>query len=223
VTLVRFTTDDHVSLEGDLRLPEGEPLAGAVLCHAHPRHGGSKDHPVLWAIRAELASRRFAVLAFDFRGVMRSAGTFGAGRTEVRDVAAAIGRVREETDGPTLVCGWSFGANVALREAMQDDRVAALALVGLPLEPSDIEVPDLPGPSELRAFRRPVLLLAGQGDQYAPRPRLETFASWLPSSEVVVLPGTDHFLWRREKEAAAAIGDFAVRALGLGQASSSDR
>jgi uncharacterized protein len=223
VSTIRFSTEDHVSLEADLRIPGGAAVAAVVVCHAHPRHGGSKDHPILWAVRADLSARDFVVLGFNFRGVMGSDGTFGGGRTEVRDVAAAVGRAREETDGPILVCGWSFGANVAVREAVADERVAALALIGLPLDPHDVDIPALPGAAELRAFRRPVLVLAGEGDVYCPRPRMDALAQQLPRCETAVLAGTDHFLWRREKEAAAAIGAFAVRALGLDQTSSSER
>ena len=73
---------------------------------------------------------------------MGSGGTFGGGRDEVRDARAAIGRVREEApDLPSVVCGWSFGANVALRETLDDERVSALVLIGLPLEPGDVELP----------------------------------------------------------------------------------
>jgi hypothetical protein len=210
---VRFGTVDGVSLEGEIRRPETAPVASAVICHAHPRHGGSKDHPILWALRNDLASRGFVVLAFNFRGTMRSAGTYGAGHAETRDVDAAIGRVREDAAGPTLVSGWSFGANVALREAVTDDRVGALALIGLPLEPGDIEIPPTPGPSELRAYARPTLLLAGEGDVYCPRPRLESLGRTMRKAEVVIVPGTDHFLWRREKAVAETIGSFAVRTL----------
>jgi uncharacterized protein len=210
---VRFGTEDGVSLEGELRRPETPPVGSAVICHAHPRHGGSKDHPILWALRNELASRGFVVLAFNFRGTMRSAGTYGAGRAETKDVRAAIGRAREEAEGPTIVCGWSFGANVALREALTDERVGALALIGLPLEPADIEIPPTPGRSELRTFARPTMLVAGEGDIYCPRPRLEQFGVALPNAEVVIVPGTDHFLWRREKEVAQAVGSFAERVL----------
>lgn len=207
---IRFPTDDGLSLEGELRLPEGPIRATAVICHAHPRHGGSKDHPVLWAIRNELAHRSFAVLAFNFRGTMGSDGTFGGGRTEVRDVAAAIARVREDSDGPTLVCGWSFGANVALRESLDDARVAALALIGLPLE-HDLELPDPPSPPELRLLRRPVLLLAGEHDEYSPCAALETMRDRLPNAELAIVSSTDHYLWRREREAAAIVGEFAER------------
>jgi uncharacterized protein len=207
-----FTTEDGVRLEGELRSPDGPPRGSAVLCHPHPRHGGSKDHPLLWAIRNELANRGLVVLAFNFRGVMGSAGVFGGGRDEVSDARAAIGRARDEAPGPTLVCGWSFGAHVALREALDDERVAGLALVGLPLVPGDIEVPDLPSASELRVLRRPVLLVAGEGDQYCPAPELRTLGGRLANGEVAILPGTDHFLWRREREAAGLIGDFVDRA-----------
>ena len=211
---LRFPTQDGISLEGEIRRPEGTVAASAVICHAHPRRGGSKDHPILWALRNELASRGFVVLAFNFRGTMGSAGTYAGGHAEVKDVDAAITRVREEADAMTLVCGWSFGASLALREALADDRVAALALIGLPLEPDDLEIPPIPGRAELRTFRRPALLLAGEGDVYCPRPRLETLGATMPKAEVVIVPGTDHFLWRREKAVAETVGAFATRLLG---------
>jgi alpha/beta superfamily hydrolase len=209
---VRFATEDGVSLEGELRLPDAPPRGSAVLCHAHPRYGGSKDHPILWAVRNELARRGFAVLAFNFRGTMRSAGTYGGGRTEPRDVRAAIDRVRREAEGPTVVVGWSFGANVAFREALEDDRVTALALIGFPLR-HDLDIPPPPTAAELRAFRRPVLFLAGEHDAFCPPEELRALAAPLPRVEVVVLPSTDHYLWRHEREAAATIGEAAERAL----------
>ena len=90
---MRFSAEDGVSLEGELRLPDGHTRGSALVCHPHPRHGGSKDHPLLWAIRNELVARGLAVLSFNFRGVLGSGGTFGGGRTEIRGVAAAVARV----------------------------------------------------------------------------------------------------------------------------------
>ena len=52
---IRFPTQDGVSLEGEIRRPDRAALGSAVVSHAHPRHGGSKDHPILWALRNELA------------------------------------------------------------------------------------------------------------------------------------------------------------------------
>jgi pimeloyl-ACP methyl ester carboxylesterase len=54
-----------------------------------------------------------------------------------------------------------------------------------------------------------VLLLAGDADVYCPADALARFAADLPDARVAILPGTDHYLWRREKEAAAIVGEFA--------------
>jgi alpha/beta superfamily hydrolase len=153
-------------------------------------------------------------MSFNFRGVLGSGGTYGGGRAEVRDAAAAVERVREEApDAPTLVCGWSFGGNVAFREAVQDPQVAALALVGLPLGEPGLDLPDLPSDAELRAFKRPMLLVSGQGDQYSTRPDLEAVVRRLPHAELEIVPGTDHFFWRKEHTVAELIGGFAERLL----------
>ena len=209
---VTFTTEDGVRIEGELRLPDVDAKGTAVLCHAHPRHGGSKDHPLLWAIRNDLAAvRGFAVLGFNFRGTMGSAGTYGGGRDELRDARAAIGFIRRRADDtlPTIMVGWSFGASVAIREALDDRRVAAIALVGLPLRPSDLVLPPLPDPADLRRFTRPALLLAGEHDEYCPPDDLRAYAAALPRAEVAIIAGTDHFFWHRERDAAAALGTFA--------------
>ncbi len=209
---LRFTTADGVSLEAELRRPEGDPRGTALICHPHPQHGGSKDHPLLWNIRNDLAARGFAVLVFNFRGVMGSEGEHGGGVTEMQDVRAAIGRVREEASGPTVVAGWSFGANVALREAVDDDRVAALALVGFPVN-DPLGLPPPPGREELAAFDRPVLFVSGEADQFSPVPDLRRLSRRLPRAEIEILANTDHFFWKREKEVAALIGEFVRRSV----------
>lgn len=210
---VRFETEDGHTLEGEIRRPEGRPVASAVLCHPHPRFGGSKDHPLLWAIRNDLAARGFTVLAFNFRGVMGSEGTYGRGIAEMADVRAAVGFVRDEADGPTLLCGWSFGAYVALISAMGDDRIGALALIGPPLGEERLGLPELPDRSRLKAFDRPVLLLAGEADQFCAVPDIRALGRKLPRATVRTVSDADHFFWRREREAAKLVGGFAEEAL----------
>jgi hypothetical protein len=212
---IKFSTEDTVRLEGEIRLPEGAPRGSAVVCHPHPRHGGNKDHPILWAVRNELAHRGLAVLVFNFRGVMGSEGTYGGGHSEIRDTRAAIGRIREEApDLPTVVCGWSFGASVALREALDDDRVAALALIGLPLQPGAVQLPALPEATALGALRVPALLLAGARDEFCPSEDLRALGDRFRTARVEILADTDHYLWRHERAAAALIGEFVDGVLG---------
>jgi alpha/beta superfamily hydrolase len=212
-----FATEDGLVLEGDLWLPELVAPGSAVVCHAHPRFGGSKDYPLLWAIRIELTKREFSVLAFNFRGVMGSEGSYGGGVDEVRDVRAAVGRASRTSEGPLLVCGWSFGANVALRACLDDDQVDGLALVGMPLAGSDPALPALPDADRLHSFDRPVLLLAGSEDQYCPEAEFKALGSSFADATIEVVSGADHYFARREREAGAIVGTFAVQLLSSGQ------
>ena len=210
---VTFDTADGLTLEGELRRPDQGPRGAAVLCHPHPRHGGSKDHPLLWALRIGLASRGFTVLSFNFRGVMGSEGEYGGGEQEVADVEAAVGLARGEAEGPLFVCGWSFGASVALRAAVRDPRIDGLALIGFPLSESSLDLPPLPDDDELSAFRRPILLLAGDADPFCPVPELEWLARRLPDATVKIVAGADHYFAKRERAAADIVAGFAERLL----------
>jgi uncharacterized protein len=213
---VKFTTEDGVLIEGELRVDADPPRADAVICHPHPKQGGSKDHPILWALRNELAGKHdFAALTFNFRGVMGSGGAYAGGWDEVKDVRAALSFVRERApDVPVLLAGWSFGANVALRVSLGDDRVGALAMIGIPLRPGDIEMPALPEPTELRRTRRPMLFVAGERDIFCPPDELRAYAD-AAGAEASMVENTDHYFWRRERELAASISGWAERTLCL--------
>jgi pimeloyl-ACP methyl ester carboxylesterase len=132
---------------------------------------------------------------------------------ELLDVRAAVGRIQKEVDGHVFVCGWSFGAHTALREALDDDRVGSLALIGLPLGDTGPVLPDLPGRDRLKAFDRPVLFIAGEADPYCPVPELKGLGRTLPRASLEIVPGTDHFFWKREREVARIVADFAVNSL----------
>ena len=212
-----FETADGLRLEGEIRQPDRATRGSAVICHPHPLKGGSKDHPLLWAIRIALVRRGFAVLSFNFRGVMGSQGSFGEGLMEVRDTLAAIDRIRREAEGPTLVVGWSFGASVALRSSLEDDRVNAAALIALPLDAALEDVPSIPPVEELERFERPVLLLVGDADPYCPVPELRRIGARLPKAVITIFKGADHYFGGRERDAAEAVGGFAERALFQGR------
>jgi uncharacterized protein len=208
VTGIRFETEDGIGLEGEVREADGIPRGTAVLCHPHPRHGGSKDHPVLWALRNDMASRRgLSVLCFNFRGVMGSEGAYDHGRGELRDVAAAIDRVRQDVEGPTVLVGWSFGAWIALRHAVADDRVAALALLAIPLARGAGARP-LPTLGELGGLRTPVLLLAGDRDPICPADELRNLAGWIPQARTMAFRTANHSFGRRERDVARSVGDW---------------
>jgi uncharacterized protein len=211
---ITFVTDDGLTLEGEIHPPAGAARAGAVICHPHPRYGGSKDHPVLWALRIELNRRGFVVLAFNFRGVMGSEGTSGTGAEEPADVQAALHRIGAVAkDHPLFLAGWSFGANVALRTAIEDERPRALALLALPLSDMSRDLPSLPEPERLARYERPVLLVAGEDDHLCPVPDLLGVAGQIPHVRVEIIPGGNHFFARKERVTAEVVAAFAEEAL----------
>ena len=210
---IRFTTADGMSLEGEIREADGAPRGTAVLCHPHPEHGGSKDHPILWAIRNDLAAKRsLTVLVFNFRGVMGSEGTYGGGEAELEDVAAAVDRVREESEGPTLLAGWSFGAWVALRHALKDPRIAALILIAFPVgSKATSSKRPLPELGDLEGLRIPTLFVSGDADSICPVDAMGNLARWIPNAETLVIDGADHFFGRKERELASKVGNWVDR------------
>jgi uncharacterized protein len=215
VTKSRFTTADGISLEGEIREADGAPRGTAVVCHPHPEHGGSKDHPILWAIRNDLAAKRgLTVLAFNFRGVMGSEGAYGGGEAELQDVAAAVDRVRQEADGPTVLVGWSFGAWVALGHSLRDPRAAALVLVAFPVgSKATSHNRPLPELGDLEQLAIPTLFVAGDRDPVCPLDGMGNLARWIPKAETLIVEGADHFFGRRERELATGIGEWVERVL----------
>ena len=57
------------------------------------------------------------------------------------------------------------------------------------------------------------MLLAGERDEYCPPEALRTMGTEFKVARVDILEGTDHYLWRREREAATLIGEFVDEAV----------
>ena len=64
--VVRFETDDNVSIVDDLVVPVG-CRAAATVCHPHPQYGGNRFNPVVDALYRRLPALGGAALRFDFR------------------------------------------------------------------------------------------------------------------------------------------------------------
>ncbi len=93
--------------------PRGDKAVGVVVAHGFT---GSIDKPGVQSVCRALAAHA-SVLAFDFRGHGRSSGHSTLGHLEVRDVEAAVGRMRDLGYQRVVTCGWSMGGSVVLRHA----------------------------------------------------------------------------------------------------------
>lgn len=210
---VRFPSRDGTSLCGRLTRPE-DPHGGlAVLCHPHPRHGGSMEAWMLPFLQRELVGDGWTGLRFDFRGAGASSGSFDEGRREQDDVAGAIDHLREEfPEGrPLLLGGWSFGAAVSLQHALTDDRVDAWFGVGLPHRTGMTDIPAT-HPASLHDWDVPKLFVHGTADQFTPVERIEELVEAAADPvELVTIEGGDHYLADRRDELGEAIRAFARR------------
>jgi alpha/beta superfamily hydrolase len=201
-TSISFASGD-LSLEGIYTEPEGEgPLAGVVVCHPHPLYGGMMDNNIVIAVSRALSRVGIGCLRFNFRGVGESEGKHDNGIGEQDDVTAALQWLAARPlvgSGRIGLCGYSFGAVVALEAAARIERETPLALVSLILSPD----------SPLGCQRGPKLLLWGSQDLALPAADLQSLMQDLPdSTRYQVVTGADHFWWGYEDTVGDAVAAF---------------
>jgi alpha/beta superfamily hydrolase len=193
-------------LEAVLMDPERVPVAGAVVCHAHPLHGGMMHFRVVFRAAKALQSAGLAVLRFNFRGVGRSEGIHDHGEGEQDDVRAALDEMERRVAGlPLVLGGFSFGSAVALRVGVGDARVRALFALGYPISIAG----DL---GYLDGCRKPRLFVHGERDEFGPSEAIRALVERLPEPrELAVIPGSDHYFDRQLDALQGRIADWAAR------------
>lgn len=175
-------------VEAVLMQPAVAPVAAAVVCHAHPLHGGMMHFKPVFRAAKALQLEGVAALRFNFRGVGRSEGSHDHGIGERDDVRAALGQMERRFPGlPLVLGGFSFGSVMALRVGIADPRVRALFALGVPLS----IVGDL---DFLGGSTTPRFFVQGASDAFGPAERLRTMVAALPEPrEIVAIPESDHF------------------------------
>lgn len=169
--------------------PTEAPMC-ALLCHPHPKGGGTMHNKVVYHAMKAIASFGLPVLRFNFRGVGLSDGEFDGGLGEQADVGAALDWLDRKYHLPMLLAGFSFGSYVGIRAACGDHRVAGLVALGLPVavDGRSYRYEFLPG------CRAPKLFVTGEEDAFAPRAEQEAVLNEvLEPKRAVWIPGADHF------------------------------
>jgi alpha/beta superfamily hydrolase len=190
---VRTAALERLSIDGPAgpleAIVEDPGLPGegyAVLCHPHPLHGGTMDNKVVVTLARAFRETGIPTLRFNFRGVGSSAGTYdhGNGETADADAVAAYGALRWP-DRRLLLAGFSFGAFVALRLALERG-ASRLITVAPPVDRMDF--------SALAVPSCPWLVVQGDSDEVVDPQRVFAWAkSCKPQPKLVVMPGVGHF------------------------------
>lgn len=166
---------------------------------------------VVRALCAGLEERGLVAVRFNFRGVGRSQGVYGAGVGEQEDVRAVVTFVASlEGVAPHRLglAGYSFGARVALLACSADARVAALVAVSLPLDGQIAEL--------LSGCATSKLFVWGREDHLAPPEAAARFLDQVATPrQHLFVSGADHFWQGQEEGLAAAAVEFLAASLGL--------
>lgn len=191
---IELSTEDGVTLVGELALPLGGSAVAALVCvHPLPTGGGFMDSHILRKAAARLpALAGIAVLRFNTRGTTSprgtSGGAFDGGDAERFDLAAAIAFAAEHGLPAPWLLGWSFGTEVVLRHGL-GRRIAGAVLLSPPLR-STTE-------ADLRAWGAagtPLTVLVPEFDDYLrPDEARRRFAP-VPQARLVAVEGAKH-LW----------------------------
>lgn len=193
-------------LQAILEWPATGDIAGTVVvCHPHPQHGGTMHNKVAHTLARSFTQMDFAALRFNFRGTEQSDGEFDEGIGELDDALAAIDWLVERMPGyPLWLAGFSFGAAIAVRAAVERDVDGLISVApavsrfasGLSSQPEC-----------------PWLVLQGDEDELV---SVDETVDWLnglePGPELLVLSGAEHFFHGRLTDLRKAVASFVTDA-----------
>jgi hypothetical protein len=195
-------------------LNEGAPNAifAAIVCHPHPRGGGSMHNKVVYHAMKVLNDPAWGfalpVLRFNFRGTGLSQGAHD-GKLECEDVLAAIDWIENEYKLPLVAAGFSFGAAMALKACCDPSerraQIRAVAALGLPTQAEGRDY----NYGILADCTLPKLFLSGDHDQYAPATQLAQLVdSAAAPKRLLLIPGADHFFTGQLDAMQQALGGW---------------
>ena len=210
-------------------------------------HGTEGDRRQVLPEAALLAAGGFGVLLFDFPGHGESDGRvqWAAGDVEALKGALDFVVARPDGSGEKIgIAGFSMGGLIAVRTAVADQRVAALALVGTPSDISELirrefrrwgvlsQAPALlalerhgtpidqqPIALVSRLAPRPLLVMSGANDPLVPQQASEAlFAQAKESKQFYLIPNAAHggYLEADPVSYASTLISFFARALVVG-------
>ena len=128
---LQFTGALGHRLVGRLERPAGAMTSFALFAHCFTC---SKDLKAVRWISRELAEQGIAVFRFDFTGLGESEGDFAETNftSNLDDLVAAAGFLRNEFDAPQLLIGHSLGGTAVLAAASRIEEVRAVATIAAP-------------------------------------------------------------------------------------------
>lgn len=164
----------------------------ALVLHPHPQHGGTMNNKIIYSMYRTLVNYGFSTMRFNFRGVGRSQGTFDKGEGELSDAASVLDWLQTYNPNASSVwvCGFSFGAWIAMQSLMRRPEIERFIVVSPPSNLYDF--------SFLAPCPASGLIVQGDQDTIVHTHTVEKLVSKLRAQKGIdidyeVIPGADHF------------------------------
>src|SRR5579863_1995524 len=175
-------------LEALLEEPDtAVPRMAAVVCHPHPRGGGTMHNKVVYRMARGLRRAGAVVLRFNYRGVNLSEGAYDEGVGEKEDARTAIAFLTSRyPEAPLWLAGFSFGSRIALSLGCEGVGAKILIAVGFPAAYRDS--------TALGRCDVPRVFIQSTNDEFGPRAAMEEyFESLNGAKRLYWVEAGDHF------------------------------
>jgi uncharacterized protein len=175
-------------LEALLEEPEDQsPEIAILLCHPHPRFGGTMHNKVVYRLARGFRAAGAVVLRFNFRGVGASHGEYGEMTGEIEDARAALGWLRERyPDLPFALAGFSFGGRAITELGCSIGGARFLLAAGFSTR--------LGSTDYLAGCKVPKVFVQSTHDEFSARQEFEQVYSGFAEPKLVVwIEAADHF------------------------------
>lgn len=133
----QFPGSNGQLLAASLDLPEGDPIAYALLAHCFTC---GKDVLAAKRIAEGLARRGIATLRFDFTGIGASEGEFANSTfsSNIEDLVHAADHLRTTRQAPSILIGHSLGGAAILAATSQIPDAKCVATIAAPSDPAHV-------------------------------------------------------------------------------------
>ncbi|HEY1945983.1 MAG TPA: alpha/beta fold hydrolase [Bryobacteraceae bacterium] len=175
-------------LEALLEEPEHqEPVEVALVCHPHPKGGGTMHNKVVYRIARGLRKTGCVVLRFNYRGVNLSEGEYDHGIGEVEDARVVLNELRGRYPNlPVMLAGFSFGSRIVLRLAARETSIQRVIAVGFPTRAVSQDL--------LSQVHVPKFFVQSTHDEFGPQPEFSAFYASVPEpKQLQWVEAVDHF------------------------------
>jgi alpha/beta superfamily hydrolase len=175
-------------LEALLEEPEDrEPVEATLVCHPHPKGGGTMHNKVVYRIARGLRKTGCVVLRFNYRGVNLSEGEYDHGAGELEDARMALEELRSRYPNlPIMIAGFSFGSRIVLRLSSEETSIGRAVVVGFPTRKVSRDFAS--------HVRQPKFFVQSTNDEFGPRQEFVPFYDAVPEpKQLQWIEAADHF------------------------------